>query len=175
MDEWKKKQCRFTFPSSFHTPLPPPVRLSSVQLWLCDAKLMGAKLSSIHTLAYNALRLIPTYTNARLLSLSLSHRLSPPSRRHPHAPAHLPPLSRSLIPFLSLGCSPLFFLVLRDANSFSPPHTSNYFCCYPNTGVLTHTNSYTCSGCLTSSRQFILDQHVNRTGVGGRILKASVE
>lgn len=50
--------------------------LSSVQLWFCDAKLMGAKLSSIHTLAYNALRLIPTHTNTKLFSLSLS--LSPP-------------------------------------------------------------------------------------------------
>lgn len=60
-DEWGKKQRRFTVPSPFHPPLPPPVCLFSVQLWLCDAKLMGAKLSSIHTLAYNVLRLIPTH------------------------------------------------------------------------------------------------------------------
>ncbi len=125
VDEWKKNQCRFTFPSPFHPPLPPPVRLSSVQLWLCDAKLMGAKLSSIHTLAYNALCLIPTHTNTRLLSLSLS--LTEPrcllSRRHPHAPAYLPP-PRSLSLSLSLTPSWMFIPILSCSHR---SHRSIFF------------------------------------------------
>ena len=48
VNERKENQCRFTAPSPPHPPLPPPMRLSSVQLWLCDAKLIGATLSSIH-------------------------------------------------------------------------------------------------------------------------------
>ena len=96
-------------------------------------------------------------------------------------PPTSPPLS--LTPSPPLGCSPLFFLVLTYpiSSSFLSPHLCFFLllprhqCPYTHTHTHTHTNSYTCSGCLTSSRQLILDQHVRRTGVGGRILKASVE
>lgn len=134
MDEWKKKQCRFTFPSSFHPPLPPPVRLSSVQLWLCDAKLTGAKLSSIHTLAYNALRLIPTHQCKASLSLSLSHRLSPPSRTAPTCTRPLPPLSLALsFPSFLLVVHPYSFVFSEVPPVFHPPspHLLSVFLLFP--------------------------------------------
>lgn len=88
------EQSRFTFPSS-HPPLPAVLCLSSVQLWLCDAKLMGARLSSIHTLTYNARRLIPTHTNVKPFSLSLTDPVSSLAGTHMHPPTFLPSIALS--------------------------------------------------------------------------------
>lgn len=142
VDERKKNQCRITVPSPFHPPLPPPVRLSSVQLWLCDAKLMGAKLGSVHTLAYNALRLIPTHTNARFLSVCLSLTdwapLSPVSQTPTCTRL---PLLFSLTPSLSFGCLPYSFLFSLISISFpSIPHLC--FFALPQTPMPSHIQSY---------------------------------
>lgn len=94
----KNKQCSSTVPSPFHLLLPSPVCLSSVQLWLCDAKLTRAKLSSIHTLAYNALP-SHTHTHQRWAELqSLSRWLSPAVSRLAGTHMH-PPTSPCSLPF----------------------------------------------------------------------------
>lgn len=133
--------------------------LSSVQLWFCDAKLMGAKLSSIHTLAYNALRLIPTHTNTKLFSLSLSppltHRLirapvsQEPTCTRPPPPSTL--LSHSL-PFFWL-----FLFILSCSERSHHLFPSLCLCFFllitRHCGVFTQkTHTYTCSSSLTQSR-----------------------
>lgn len=103
----KNKQCSSTVPSPFHLLLPSPVCLSSVQL--CDAKLTRAKLSSIHTLTYNALP-SHTHTHQRWAELqSLSRWLSPAVFRlagtHMHPPTSPCSLPSSWLFTPILSCS----------------------------------------------------------------------